>query len=64
MLIQQLIDAGASVSAYDPEAIEHVAQVFATQKGLSLVKSPQETLVGADALILITEWKEFKDPNC
>ena len=63
VLIQQLIDAGASVSAYDPEAMEHVAQVFATQKGLSLVKSPQETLVGADALILITEWKQFKDPN-
>ena len=63
VLIQQLINAGASVSAYDPEAMEHVAQVFANQKGLSLVNSPQEALVGSDALILITEWKQFKDPT-
>ena len=63
VLIQQLIDAGASVAAYDPEAMDHVAQIFSGQSGLKLVSSPQQTLVNADALILITEWKQFRDPN-
>ena len=61
VLIERLIAKGATVTAYDPEAMAHVREFFAGEQGLCLVDSSMEALPNADALLLITEWKQFRD---
>jgi len=61
--IRELLDAGASVRAYDPEATENVRQYFGETQGLSFAKGPYEALKGADALVILTEWPQFRTPE-
>ena len=61
VLIERLIAKGATVTAYDPEAMSHVRDVFAGEQSLCLVNSSMEALPNADALLLITEWKQFRE---
>jgi UDPglucose 6-dehydrogenase len=56
-VIHLLLNEGASVRAYDPQAMKNVAQEF---PGISLCKTPYEAAAGTDALVLATEWNEFK----
>ncbi|MDR3444393.1 MULTISPECIES: UDP-glucose/GDP-mannose dehydrogenase family protein [unclassified Dyella] len=63
VLIADLIERGATVSAYDPVALEEAHRVFGDQPGLKLVKSPDEAVAEADALVIVTEWKEFRSPD-
>ncbi|PLZ01840.1 UDP-glucose 6-dehydrogenase [Burkholderia sp. WAC0059] len=70
-VIAELLARGATVRAYDPVATEEARRVF----GLDLAGKPEhlarlhfastqdETLTGADALVVVTEWKEFKAPD-
>ncbi len=63
-IIQKLTELGASVQAYDPKAIEEAKQCYL--KGNDHVvycESKYDALKGADALVLITEWKEFRSPD-
>jgi len=63
-IIQKLTELGASVQAYDPKAIEEAKQCYL--KGNDRVvycESKYDALKGADALVLITEWKEFRSPD-
>ncbi len=63
-VIKELVSRGASIQAYDPKAMK-VAQAFYF-KGLdniTYVDSKYEALINADALILLTEWKEFRSPD-
>ncbi len=60
-LIEDLLDAGAAVKAYDPEAIDNVQALFGDK--ISFVKDQYEALVGADALAIVTEWSVFRTPS-
>jgi UDPglucose 6-dehydrogenase len=62
-LLQQLWDAGANVRAYDPEAMDETLRVFGKRDDLALCGSADEALHGADALVVITEWKQFRSPD-
>ncbi len=63
VIIEALLLAGAQVRAYDPVALEEEARIFADRPGLTLCKSAYEVADGADALVIATEWKEFRSPD-
>ena len=63
VLMEALWSAGASVRAYDPEATEEARRLYPNQAGLTLCESSGETLDGADALAIATEWQEFRSPD-
>lgn len=60
-LIEKLLDAGAVIQAFDPEAMENVGQLLGDK--ITLAKGPYEALEGAEALVLVTEWNEFRTPD-
>ncbi|MGH8224835.1 MAG: UDP-glucose dehydrogenase family protein [Gammaproteobacteria bacterium] len=62
-LLEALWEAGASVSAYDPAAMDVVRGMYGERKDLRLTNHPEEVLDGADALIVITEWQLFRSPD-
>jgi UDPglucose 6-dehydrogenase len=62
-LLQQLWQAGAKVQAFDPEATHEAGRAFGTRSDLRLCKDPHEAVEGADALVLMTEWKVFWSPD-
>jgi UDPglucose 6-dehydrogenase len=62
-LLQQLWDAGARVRAYDPEAIEETRRIFGERDDLVLAPSAADALQDADALVVVTEWKQFRSPD-
>ncbi len=62
-LLEQLWEAGASVRAYDPEATGAARRIFGGRDDLVLCGSAAEALEGADALAVVTEWKEFRSPD-
>jgi len=54
--------AGATVSAYDPVAADECRRIYGERADLTLAASPLEAVRGADALFILTEWKEFRSP--
>ncbi len=62
-LLQQLWEAGAKVRAYDPEASEEAHRIFGERDDLVLCDSARAALVDADALVVVTEWKQFRSPD-
>lgn len=62
-LIADLFAAGAVVSAYDPVAMHEAQRIFAGETRLNFTENPLDALDGADALIIVTEWKEFRSPD-
>ena len=62
-LLQQLWDAGAQVRAYDPEAMHETQRIFGERDDFALCDSANEALQGADALVVVTEWKQFRSPD-
>lgn len=60
-IIKELLDAGAKIKAFDPEAMENVQQIFGDQ--IQFVDEQYEALVEADALAIITEWSVFRTPS-
>ncbi|GHA72969.1 UDP-glucose dehydrogenase family protein [Cognatilysobacter bugurensis] len=62
-LLQQLWDAGAKVRAYDPEAMEEARRIFGDRSDLMLCGDALTAVRGADALIVVTEWKTFRSPD-
>jgi UDPglucose 6-dehydrogenase len=60
-VIEALYSAGAQIVAFDPEAMENVRQVLGDSIGFA--NSAYETLDGADALVIATEWGVFRNPN-
>jgi UDPglucose 6-dehydrogenase len=61
VLIDALLQAGAKVQAYDPEAMANVRQIYGDQVRLS--EDAYGCLSGASALVLVTEWNEFRRPD-
>ena len=62
-LLEQLWEAGATVRAYDPEAMDEARRIFGERDDLVLCESAAAALDGADALVVVTEWKEFRIPD-
>jgi UDPglucose 6-dehydrogenase len=63
VLIEALWAAGAKVRAYDPVAMAETARIYGARPELVLCASSPETLEGADALAIVTEWQEFRSPD-
>lgn len=61
VLIQKLLDAGAALTAFDPVAMEECRRRIGNQ--IRYASNMYEALEGADAMIVITEWQEFKVPK-
>ncbi len=61
VIIKELVDRGASICAYDPVAMEQAKQVIEDQ--VDYASGPMQALQGADALLIVTEWKEFRSPD-
>ncbi len=61
IIIDALLEAGARVKAYDPVAHDEAKKVFGNK--INYGKDPYEVLIEADALLLVTEWNEFRIPN-
>ena len=62
-LLAQLWSAGARVRAYDPEAMTESARIFGDRDDLALCESAEDATKGADALIVVTEWRQFRSPD-
>lgn len=62
-IIEYLLHNGASVVAHDPEAVENFTREIGPVAGLSYSSSSYDALKDADALVLVTEWREYKRPN-
>ncbi len=62
-LMEQLWADGASVAAYDPEARAEADRLYGDRPDLALVEQPYDALEGADALVVVTEWKAFWSPD-
>ncbi|MEO7222843.1 MAG: UDP-glucose/GDP-mannose dehydrogenase family protein, partial [Devosia sp.] len=63
VLMESLWAAGASVRAYDPEAMHETARIYGDRNDLALVETREEALTGADALVIATEWKVFQSAD-
>ncbi len=63
-VVKELVKRGAKVKAYDPKAMDEAQHFYLKDvKGISYYQSKYETIRGADAMILLTEWKEFRSPD-
>ena len=62
-LLEQLWNAGARVRAFDPEAMAETRRIFGQRDDLVLCDSAAAALEGADALVVVTEWKQFRSPD-
>jgi UDPglucose 6-dehydrogenase len=63
VIVHELTRRGAAVRAYDPVAMEEAARVLEGTPRLHFAASQSEALAGADALVVVTEWKEFRNPD-
>jgi len=63
VVIDELLRRGATVKAYDPVAMAEARKVMADASGLSFASDQAGALDGSDALLIITEWRQFKSPD-
>ena len=62
-LLAQLWEGGATVRAYDPEATDEARRIFGQRDDLVFCDNAYDALDGADALVVVTEWKQFRSPD-
>lgn len=62
-LIHDLLNSGATVTAYDPVAMHEAQRVLGHDDRIRYSESPNDALLNADALVIVTEWKEFRSPD-
>ena len=60
-VINRLLSLGAEISAYDPKAMETAKKIFGDK--ISYTASSYDSLSDADALVILTEWNEFRNPD-
>ncbi|MEO8627688.1 MAG: UDP-glucose/GDP-mannose dehydrogenase family protein [Betaproteobacteria bacterium] len=63
VIIDQILQRGGQVTVYDPVAMPEARHIFSSEERVRFAASPMVALDGADALIIITEWKEFRSPD-
>jgi UDPglucose 6-dehydrogenase len=62
-IIKSLTEAGAKIVAYDPEAIDNMKKLLGSDESISYADSVYAVMESADALIIATEWSEFRTPD-
>jgi len=62
-IIEMLLDAGAHVIGHDPQGQDNFSREIGSKKNLSYVEDAYDAAKNADALVLVTEWPEYKRPN-
>jgi len=60
VIVEALAKRGASIVAYDPVAMDEARRIFADATRISFAAAPLDACEGADALLIVTEWKEFR----
>ena len=63
IVIADLLSRGAEVVAHDPVAMTEARRIFGDTPGLAYADSPMDAVEGADALVVVTEWKAFRSPD-
>jgi len=63
VLMEQLWQAGATVQAYDPEAMHEVQRIYGQRDDLKVMDTKEAVLQGAEALVICTEWQSFRAPD-
>ncbi|MDP5239992.1 UDP-glucose/GDP-mannose dehydrogenase family protein [Uliginosibacterium sp. 31-16] len=63
VIIDELFKRGATVTAYDPVAMDETRRIFGNEPRLKYADRPMAALEEADALVIVTEWKEFRSPD-
>jgi UDPglucose 6-dehydrogenase len=63
VLIEALLEAGANVQAHDPEAMDECLQLYGETGSFTIHDDPYDAATGADALVLVTEWKLYWVPD-
>jgi UDPglucose 6-dehydrogenase len=63
VLMEALWASGAKVQAYDPAALHEAQRIYGRRDDLVLCGHAEEALIGADALAIVTEWREFRSPD-
>ncbi len=63
VVIDGILTRGGRVTAYDPVAIDEARRIYRGEQRVTFAESPFAALDGADALIIVTEWKEFRSPD-
>lgn len=61
--IADLFEAGASICAYGPVAMPETKRIFGNEPRFTYAENPMAALDGTDALVIVTEWKEFRSPD-
>jgi UDPglucose 6-dehydrogenase len=62
-MLEALWQRGATVCAYDPAAMDETRRIYGERADLLLVDNPMDAVKGADALLIVTEWKLFRSPD-
>ena len=62
-IIAALLARGARISAYDPVAMPEAKRIYGDAASVAYAATPMEALPGADALVVVTEWQEFRSPD-
>jgi UDPglucose 6-dehydrogenase len=63
VIIDALARRGARIKAYDPVALDEARRVLEHVPGIEFAASQEDALHGSDALLIVTEWKQFKSPD-
>ncbi|MEJ1354040.1 MAG: UDP-glucose/GDP-mannose dehydrogenase family protein [Candidatus Sedimenticola sp. (ex Thyasira tokunagai)] len=63
VVMESLWARGAKVQVFDPEAMDECRRIYGERSDLVYVTSPEEAVAGADALVVVTEWKLFRSPD-
>ena len=63
VIIRQLLDAGAAVRIYDPVALKEAQHLIGASQGVHYASDAYDAVQGADALLIVTEWQEFRSPD-
>jgi UDPglucose 6-dehydrogenase len=63
VIIRSLLASGATVRAYDPVAMKEARHMLGNAQGVTLCDAAYDAITGADALLIVTEWQEFRSPD-
>ena len=63
VLIEKIFEHGGDVRAYDPVAMNEARHLYPEEKRLALIGTAMDAVIDADALLINTEWREFRSPD-
>ena len=63
VIVHELLRRGATIKAYDPVAMAEARRVLGGAAGITFVDGQSQALAGSDALLIVTEWRQFKSPD-